>query len=216
MKRQAQKGFTLAELMIALLVFSFVATTGVYTLRIGAEAREQLETSEAQLREFELMRALIKNDFLQIKPRPVRDEFGELSAQWFYGGDAHPQAALTSGERLLISFVRDGWANPGAKEPRSSLQYVIYVEREGQLIRRVRPYLDEARGQPNAERILLSDLNEINVEFLRGQVSGRFDWAEEWPVGGATAANPKAVALTVVNQRYGEMRLLFWIGEVAS
>ena len=210
MNRQAQKGFTLTELMIALLVFSFVATTGVYTLRIGAEAREQLETAEAQIRDVEIMRALIKNDLLQIKPRSVRDEFGDAPPQWFYGGDAHPRSAVTSGERLLVSFVRDGWANPEAAEPRSSLQHVMYLEREGQLIRRVRPYLDGARGQPMAERVILSDLTDLNVEFLRGEVSGRFDWADEWPTGGGVdGANPRAVALTVTNQRYGEMRLLF-------
>lgn len=215
MKKGAQKGFTLAELMIALLVFAFVATTGVYTLRLGVDSREQLQTSDAQLREIELMRALLKNDFLQVKPRTVRDEFGTASPNWFLGGDAHPRTSSRGAERLLVSFVRDGWGNPDAGEPRSSLQHVTYLEREGTLIRRVRPYLDEARGQPMAERVVLSNTVDVDVEFLVGETSGRFDWRFDWPNGNGASGSPRAVALTFTSPRYGEMRMLFWIGEVS-
>jgi len=212
----SQRGFTLAELMVALLVFSFVASIGVYTLRLGAEAREQLEETEKSVRDIELMRVVLKNDLLQMTPRPVRDEFGDRTDQWFFGGDAHPQSRVQSGETLLFSFVRNGWINPGAKEARSSMQYIEYFTRENQLIRRVRPYLDAARNQPTAERILVTDLSAVAVEFLRGEVRGRLDWDDSWPALETTAPKPDALALVLTNARYGEMRFLFWISEVAS
>ncbi len=212
----SQKGFTLAELMIALLVFAFVASIGVYTLRLGAEAREQLEETEKNVRDLELMRVVLKNDLLQMTPRPVRDEFGERVDQWFFGGDAHPISRTNSEETLLISFVRGGWINPEAKEPRSSLQYVEYIAREKQLVRRVRPFLDAARNQPTAERILLDDLSEIGMEFLRGELRGRLDWDDAWPASGSTAPVPQAIALTIANQRYGQLRFLFLINEVSA
>lgn len=211
-----QKGFTLTELMIALLVFAFVASIGVYTLRLGAEAREQLEKTESNVRDIELLRVVLKNDLLQLTPRPVRDEFGARADRWFLGGDAHPLSLTKSGETLLISFVRGGWINPEAKEPRSSLQYVEYLQRENQLIRRVRPFLDAARNQPTAERVMLSDVSALEVEFLRGELRGRLDWDDAWPADGVSAPAPQAIALVITNQRYGEMRFLFWVSEVAA
>ncbi len=209
-----QKGFTLAELMIALLVFAFVAGVGVYTLRLGVEARDQLERADAEIRDIELMRVLIKNDLLQIVPRPVRREFGERSDAWFYGGATHPDRAEDPSETQLVSFVRDGWINPEAGEPRSSLQFVQYIARGGSLVRRVRPFLDDARDQPTADRVLLDDLLEVRVEFMRGEVNGRFDWVDDWPTAGAPDPSPRVIALTVTDRRYGEIRHLFRVPRV--
>ena len=215
-KPQNQKGFTLVELMIALLVFSFVATTGVYTLRIGANAKEQLEASQKSIQQIEVTRALLKSDFMQMTTRIVRDEFGARGTSWFYGGASHPRSAVNSDDRILVSFVRGGWTNPEAAQSRSTLQRVSYLEREGKLIRRVRPYLDEARGQPFAERVLLEDASDLDFEFLRGEISGRFDWVSDWPTGGSGGGSPIAAALTFSNRRFGEIRMQFWIGNVAG
>ena len=168
----AQAGFTLVELMIALLVFSFVAATGVYTLRLGVESRDQLNVADGQVRDLEIMRALMKQDFLQVVPRPIRDEFGDVQPASFYGGDSHPRRP-EEGEQLLMSFVRNGWVNPGAQEPRSTLQYVQYVFLQDRLVRRVRPFVDGARNQPFVDRTLLSGLQNVRVEFLRGEINGR-------------------------------------------
>ncbi len=214
MSAARQRGFTLAELMIALLVFTFVAGVGVYTLRLGVEARDQLEQADAGIRDIELMRVLIKNDLLQIVARPVRREFGERSEAWFYGGASHPDRPDEPSETQLMSFVRAGWINPEADEPRSSLQFVQYLAREGSLVRRARPFLDDARDQPSADRILLDGLDEVRIEFLRGEVNGRFDWVEDWPTAGAPDPSPRVVALTLIDRRYGEVRHLFRIPDV--
>lgn len=212
--KKTQNGFTLIELMIALLVFSFVSAIGVYTLRLGAEGKEQLENSETNLRETEIMRTLVKMDLLQTVRRPARDEFGALPPESFYGGAAHPQSAFSANERYLFSFVRAGWINPESKEARSSLQYVEYIERDRQLIRRVRPYIDRARNQPNVERVLLDDVESVRVSFLRGEVNGRFEWAPDWPIADGSVQTPRALSITVGNRRFGDVEHLFWIGEV--
>ena len=209
-----QRGFTLAELMVALLVFSFVATTGVYALRLGVESREQLQEAETHIRDVEFMREFVRRDLFQIAPRAVRDEFGAVATAWFYGGNSHPIALANREETLLFSFVRRGWINPDAAEPRSDLQYVQYLFREGSLIRRVRPYLDDARGQPRAEKVIISDLDEARAEFLRGETRGRLDWVEDWPTG-QTGEQPNAVRLVLTDQRSGEIEYLFYVAAPA-
>jgi general secretion pathway protein J len=215
MTLEAQRGLTLAELLVALLVFSFVAAASVYSLRLGVEAREQLSEADARLGEFEVARMLIKEDMTQLVARAVRDEFGNALGPPFQGGTELRVRPAVPGERLLLAFVRDGWANPDGEAPRSSLQYVEYVEKEGAIIRRARPFLDDARGQPRFERVLFRGTSDVQIAFLNGEARGELQWTEGWPVGGA-GGFPRAISLAFSTERFGELSQLFWIGEIAQ
>ncbi len=215
MALQNQCGFSLIEVMLALLIFAFVAGIGAYALRIGIDSHARIEVAEQHARQVDLMRTMIKRDLLQIASRPVRDEFGLAQPRIFYGGDSHPDGLEQDGEILLMSFVRHGWVNPDAIEPRSSLQYVQYVARDGALIRRVRPFLDDARGQERAERVLFENANFIGANFLRGERRGQLDWVAAWPTGG-TQKIPRAVQLLLNDDRLGEVEYLFWVGEIKA
>ncbi|MEL7018403.1 MAG: prepilin-type N-terminal cleavage/methylation domain-containing protein, partial [Pseudomonadota bacterium] len=84
--KQKACGFTLVEVLISLLIFSLIATSTIYTLRIGVTAREQLAQSDARLREFQALRLLLKDDLAQLLPRGTRDEFGNPLSRGFQGG----------------------------------------------------------------------------------------------------------------------------------
>ncbi|MEL7487567.1 MAG: type II secretion system minor pseudopilin GspJ [Pseudomonadota bacterium] len=215
MRPAPQQGFTLAELMVALLVFSFVATAGVYALRLAVESREQLEEADGYIRQVELMREFLRRDLYQIAPRPVRDEFGAPAPTWFYGGASHPVTLSDRDEALLFSFVRRGWINPEAREPRSDLQYVQYVFKGGALVRRIRPYLDDARDQPHTDKVLIGNVSNVRASFLRGETRGRLDWIEDWP-SGQTAEQPEAVRVSLTDRRYGDIDYLFLVGEAPA
>lgn len=212
MKGARQNGFTLAEVLVALVVFSLVAAGCVYALRLAIDTRERLDAVDQGLREFETARAIIRDDMLQLVDRATRDEFGSISGPAFLGGE---ELALTrrapQGERLLLAFVRRGWTNPGAQAPRSSLQYVEYLEKNGAIIRRTRPYLDDARGQPRFDRVLFKNANAIEISFLAGEARGELDWVSGWPQRGS-ATFPRAIALSMESARYGLIEQRFWIG----
>lgn len=210
-----QKGMTLVELLVALLVFSFVAAASVFALRLGVDARDQLGDADARLSRLQTAGQIMREDFAAIVDRPVRDEFGETLAP-FRGGRAAAPRPLVAEERVLVAFVRGGWINPQAQAPRSELQYVEYLLRGGDLLRRTRPYLDDARGQPRSERVLIESAGEATLRFLSGETSRGLDWAEEWPlpIGGGVYA-PRAIALEYASPRYGAIRHLFWTGAAA-
>lgn len=213
----SQKGFTLVELLVALLVFSFVAAAGVYALRLGVEARDQLGAADRRLSELQLARTLIRDDMMQLVARPVRDEYGSAFGPPFQGGDVLARHRTAEGERLLAAFVRSGWSNPDAVAPRSNLQFVQYLEKEGALIRRIRPYLDDARGQPHFDRILIQNASGVELGFLAGEAAGRLNWARSWPSNeGDGVAPPKAVSLAFDTKRFGPLSLYFWVGEPYS
>lgn len=208
----AQKGLTLVELLVALLVFSFVTSAGVYALRLGVDARDQLGAAEERLSEIEIARLMLKQDFAQLVERRVRDEFGDKAGASFRGGEQIRLRTPVDGETLLVGFVRGGWANPGHDAPRSNLQYVEYLEKDGALVRRIRPYLDDARGQPHYDRVLISDVDGIEMRFLFGVARGDLDWVEDWPTASGGSGPPQAVSLSFASERFGRLTLYAWIG----
>ena len=212
MKRSGQRGVTLVELLVALLVFAMIAGVATYSLRLGVGAGEQLDAAEARLRELEAVRMLMKEDFLLAVGRPARDAFGFTPEQTFLGGSETRLRGYVEGERLLVAFVRSGWANPENAAPRSSLQYVEYVAKGDALVRRTRPYVDAARGQALSERVILRDAKDARMTFLAGATPSGLLWAEGWPIGGSGQGLPQAVALTVTTNRFGAIEQRFWIG----
>jgi general secretion pathway protein J len=213
---KSQAGLTLIELLVALSIFAAIATTGVLALRAGVDARSQLSAADAILSDLQNTKTLLREDLSQVVLRPVRDEFGSVAGPPFLGGAETRRRAPVSGETLLVAFVRAGWTNPDYALPRSSLQYVEYVLRDGALVRRSRPYLDDARGQPRSERVLLSQAETVSLRFFAGESSQGIVWQEGWPMRGEDTSAPKAVELSFATTRIGPLRLLFWIGDIAA
>jgi len=212
--KRTQTGFTLPEVLIALLVFSMISAACVYSLRLGVDSRDQLAETDEIVKELQLARLLVKEDFAQVTTRSVRDEFGNLSPAAFYGGQSPLFRRTANDETILVAFVRDGWVNPIARAPRSSLQYVEYILRSDELVRRGRVFLDGARQSEFIEKVLIDDLSQVEIEFLVNGNQRELQWADIWPVGGAQTLPPKAVAITTTSQTGETLRQLFWIGEV--
>lgn len=215
--RRAQLGLTLPELLIALLIFAMISGASVYALRLSVEGREQLEAADAAVRDMQIARLILKQDLATIAFRTMRDEFGAASPAPFVGGDGIALRKPVDGETLMMSFVRRGWDNPDDAAPRSTLQAVEYLFIGDSLVRRVRPYLDDAAGQARTDRVLLKGLTSAKFSFYQGEVSGRIDWVDLWPPScrGAACEPPKAVRLVTATPRFGEIEQLFWIGELS-
>ncbi|WP_375202898.1 type II secretion system minor pseudopilin GspJ [Hyphococcus sp.] len=211
MNSRAQRGLTLPEVLIALLVFSAIAATAVYALRLGVDSRDQLASVDDELKDFQIARSLIKEDLAQLSMREVRDEFGDGRPAPFMGNLTSFGSRREDDERVLASFVRAGWINPGAEEPRSALQYVEYVFRAGDLIRRSRAYLDEATDADISERVLFSELMDARAVFLLGEQRGELEWSDIWPVSGG-GGPPRALSITLEREGRAPIEQLFWIG----
>jgi general secretion pathway protein J len=206
---------TLPEVMIALLVFAAIASTSVYALRLGVDSRDQLGRVDDSLKSFQIARTLIKEDLAQATDRIVRDEFGAPLPAAFRGNLVSFGGSAADDERLLAAFVRAGWRNHEARAPRSALQYVEYVFKNGALIRRARVYLDDTANADVMERTLFEGLDDARMAFLTGELRGELQWADIWPVPGRPAA-PRAVSLTLEREGEEPLEQLFWIGEVGG
>lgn len=215
MTRLSQRGLTLPELLVALLIFAMISGAAVYALRLSVEGREQLERADASIRDLQIARLVIKEDLALIAPRVIRDEYGNAFPSPFLGGAGLALRPAKLGERILMAFVRRGWNNPQDRSPRSTLQAVEYLVVGESLVRRTRPYLDDARGQPRTDRVLINDVSDAAIGFYAGEVGGRMTWAELWPSPGLSGP-PMGVRLTLATKRFGELEQVFWIGEVGQ
>jgi general secretion pathway protein J len=75
--RGRDAGFTLVEILVALLILGIMAALGYSTYRAARISAERTEVSLQRAREIEFGMRVIVADFAQLAPRPVRDILGQ-------------------------------------------------------------------------------------------------------------------------------------------
>jgi general secretion pathway protein J len=192
--RDAERGFTLIEMLIALVIFGMITAAGVTLLTLTVRTQE---TSERLLDTLGAMRrtgALLNADLALAAPRIHRD------------GNGQPEPAFTGGnggEALLMAFVRRGWEDENAF--RSSLQRVEYRLREGRL---ERWRYDAVDGEGRAVAMpLLQGVRRVQLRYRDRDGSWRDRWDPTDP-----ARLPIAVELVSDSEGQGQVRQLFLVG----
>jgi general secretion pathway protein J len=193
--RSAQTGFTLIEMMIALLIFSFLAVAGILVLRQGAFASEASRTRLDALARDERAANLIAQDLIQAVSRTSRATNGvDVSA--FVG-------AQPTSQRPFMQFIRGGVVN-GDDAPGIALQRIDYWLIDGTLRRQSYTHLDG--GAPGTPAVLLSDVSTFAVQFRGHDGVWRDDWRPDLP-----NQRPTAVALVISLRGGAPVRQLFLI-----
>ncbi len=190
-RARRQDGFSLPEIMVALLIVSMIAVSGAAILRSTLDASARLKDSDARISELQQARAILRQDFLQLIDRPVRDEFGQWQPFAFRGGD-DPRSAR-------VALTRAGWENPDGAIARSDLQYVEYWLEGDALVRRARSRLNATPETPVIERTLVSGVEALTIEYGYGD-----SWSTEWlwGVGGQTQSQSRPSAPPIVSMTF--------------
>lgn len=158
----SQEGFTLAETLVALFILSMLSVAGGNLLLRATASGEQLRDREARVRALDVAQAFIRSDFEAMVSRGVEPPEGFDGAMTLVGGETN----RTDG---IVRFVRSGWMNPDGTAPRSDLQAVRYdLSEDGDLIRTAWLRPDATASTPVAERVLLTGVSEVDIEFRRG------------------------------------------------
>jgi type II secretion system protein J len=74
--RESNAGFTLVEILVALLIMAIMSAMGYSTYRAARVSSERTEDSLKRSREIEFGMRVMVSDFAQLVPRPVRDVLG--------------------------------------------------------------------------------------------------------------------------------------------
>jgi len=97
--RSAAAGFTLIEMLVALLILGIMAALGYGSYRAARLSAERTEASMKRSREIEFGMRIIVQDLAEAVPRPVRDILGQsrLAAMQGAGGIGTLSATTDSG-----------------------------------------------------------------------------------------------------------------------
>jgi len=192
---RSQRGFTLVEIMIAVLIAAILAVMAFEAMQQALGSRERVRANAARLQAVQFTMRNFVQDFSQLTPRPVREPLG---------GD-HMPALLGNDE---VTFTRAGWMNPVGSE-RSTLQRVRYALRGGKLYREYWTVLDAQLEPAPVSRELLTGVRTFKLRYMNDART----WQEGWPpptLGGARPERelrwrPIAVEVTLELEDWGRL-----------
>lgn len=189
--RENERGFTLVEVMVSLLIFGMLAAAGVAILSFSVRAQEQTNAKFDDIGALTRTLSLMSGDLGQAVNRPARD----------VGGTRQP--AFTGQGDGTMGFVRSGWSNiDGA--PRPSVQKVAYRIADGALQRIAYPMVDGAAPMPPT--LLLT-----NVATVAARYRYKGAWSDRWD-GTQGAPLPQAVELSIMRRNGQGYRAMMLVG----
>ena len=189
------RGFTLLELMVAIVLFSMISTAAYKLLTSVTRAHEVTQSILHSLDKLQRAEIIVEQDLLQIAARPITDEAGQ-----------QPALQVPGSSTMLMEFTRSGWQNPLQAE-RSNLQRVAYAHEGSELIRYYWPTLDRIATTPRIRQLLMTEVSSASIRLLD---QGK-RWLTRWPQAPLAADQtsltrlPLAVELTIVHEKMGPM-----------
>lgn len=188
------RGFTLLELLIALAIFALIAVIAYRSLLSVVQVEGQVKHTTQQLTQLQLTFQKLQQDLMQLRHRPIRNEYGD-------------SVAAIQGAGQQLEFTRAGWRNP-LQQQRSQLQRVNYVLEQRTVWRTYWQVLDRTRDSRPQRTALLTEVDNFKLRFLDEQL----EWHEEW-VSLETKTEKtlqlKAVEVTLTVSNWGELTWLF-------
>ena len=94
--RHGAAGFTLVEILVALLILAIMAGLGYSTYRAARISAEHTQDSLKRSREIEFGMRIMVSDFAQLVPRPVRDILGQNRLPALHGTPGAGSVTATS------------------------------------------------------------------------------------------------------------------------
>lgn len=179
MRRARESAFTLIEVLVAVAIFGILAALAYGTLSRTLTSADMLTVRMERLTAIQRTVRYLVDDFMQLAPRPVRDELGD---------NLMPALSTDFETNYALELTRGGWSNP-AGLPRGTLQRVAYRLEDGELVRYYWAVLDRTLGNEPVAHALLDGVE--NVEFRFMQENG--EWTDEWPP--ANRAGPLGLRL---------------------
>lgn len=196
------RGFTLVELLLAMLIFALIGLASAFVLNQMVQSDERAEGRRDQLQKMQMTMLLLERDVRQMVMRPLRQQPEEMRQIYVLSDGRY-----TDSDADGLAFVRAGWSNPNAMLPRSGLQPVVYRLRQNVLQRVTTDYVDDVSGRPRVQE-LLTGVEDFRIRFIhRG---------EQYTTWAITESLPEVVVVSITTEEYGLIeRWLLTSGEGA-
>lgn len=161
MRRQ---GFTLIEVMIAMMIFAIITTLTFQGLQTSLDVQQKVEERAAVFKDMQLLVTLMHEDFTNVIRRSVRPSFGTDQLASFVVGDITEQGREASYE-CVVQFTRTGLPQ-GTGALRAGMVRVAYCfDGDNNLYRLLWPILDRSQDSLPVESLLIEGVSEFAMEI---------------------------------------------------
>jgi general secretion pathway protein J len=223
---KTSRGFTLLEVMIALVISALIAVMAFESLNAADNGAKRTNDVLTEINKLDRAWQTIGADLRHVIPPAAADKNAIFQAE----------SLRSSGEdsdQMVLLFKRRGWVN-FSNLPRSDLQMVGYRVEEGKLWRDFLPernleLSDIDMEDDSLHQLLLEGVEDMQLRFLhQGAISSKGksvleerdfsdNWLQKWPENaqqGATAQDlPLAVEITIELKGVGTSVRLFAMPE---
>jgi len=178
-------GFTLLEILVALIIFSLMSAIAYRGLTSVLQSREHLAQENRKWRDVAMLFARLEKDLSMLAKRPIRD-VNALPAATFVGKTTAPGA-----QDALLMFTRMGM--PEQANTLAGPLRIGYRLRNETIEQLVWPVLDAAPQTQPSVSPLLQRVATIEIHYL--DPAGA--WHTTWPPAGVHDDLPSAVELMI-------------------
>lgn len=196
-----RNGFTLIEVLIALMVFAIIAAITSSAMYYAFNTRSKINHYADRLAQLQLAVNLLDQDTDQIINRPVR------------GNEMRAFPAFI-GTSDYIEFTRAGVVNPHQLARRSTLKRIAILCQNNQLIRRSWLQLDSPDRQRYEDRSILDNLKTCAFSFIDKNKHSYNEWlAEALTSDQSRQPFPPVIQLDIELMDWGKINLIFLVPE---
>jgi len=199
---QRRRGFTLVEVLVTVVIMAVIGLASAAVINAIMRTSEQSEAAIARLEKLQYSMLILEQDIRQIVARD------------------NPTGRYIFIDEGRLGFVRSGWFNPLGLFPRSELQPVAYVIREGNLVREHFNFVDVSESSEPVSRILLEGVTALTAKPLRtglreGAVQGQTPTSQRNNSNDINDIEglPPALEITLETEAWGTIQRVFLIND---
>lgn len=196
------KGFTLIEVMIAILIMAMIAVMTSQSFSVAISSSEATQEAIDRMAKVDRVWVLFETDLRNAIPTMPRVS----------GSKPIPPVFVEPSDDYRLTILRAGYANP-LKLPRTEMVRVGYRFEDSVLWRDTWVNIaanDEREARP---QIVIEGLEDIFIKALpdnqRSSVAAG-PWLERWPQNGQPPNKlPAAIEITLVTEDFGEIKRVY-------
>lgn len=192
--RKLTDGFTLLEILLALFIFTLVSIILTQALHNMITNQATTEAKSLRFAELQTTLLLLTRDFEQTVSRPIIN--------------AHGKEEGFIGTPTSISFTHAGFSNPTGLVNRTTLQRTHYQLKNHTLMRVTWPVLDQTIETVPATRTLLTNVRQLNFEYLDSKQHFYSAWP---PLNQPNTILPQAIRVSLVLADWGKITQFYWL-----
>ena len=177
--RSSQKGFTLIELMVSLVILALLSVAGYRGLDAVVQTRERVTAETHKWQHLSSFFSRLDQDIAQATHRSIRDQAGIVRPAW----SGNP--VVTGKDDAQLSFTRSADKGPP--------QRIGYRLEQGRIVLLRWPTPDQAVQVKAIRYTILEGVSEFTWRYL--DASG--NWQTQWQAGNVATSLPEAAELSL-------------------